>query len=177
MLAHFANNLRRLRSQRGLSQTALAEKSGLSRRMISAIEGGETNISLASVDRLAAALAVTFAEIVRPAHAVDNRSVKSLAWRGGVAGSEAMLLGAVPSTVETELWLWALGPGDSYRAETHANEYHEMIFVLEGRLTIDAEGDVFRLVGGEFKIFSSTEPYLFRNESAALVRFIRGVAL
>ncbi|MGE5905323.1 helix-turn-helix domain-containing protein, partial [Klebsiella pneumoniae] len=56
VLAHVASNLRRLRRAAGLSQTALATTSGISRRMITNLEGGDTNISLSSLDRLAEAL-------------------------------------------------------------------------------------------------------------------------
>ena len=177
MLANVGKNLRRLRGEQGLNQNALAELPGLSRRMISAIEGGETNVSLASIDRPAAALSVTFTEIVRPAHAADSQRVASLAWQGRVAGSEATLLGAAPSTTETELWLWSLGPGDSYRSEMHAETCHEMIFVLEGVLTIEAGGASIEVAGGDFRIFSSASAYVFANRAQGFVRFIRGVAL
>jgi transcriptional regulator with XRE-family HTH domain len=35
-----------------MSQTALAEKSGVSRRMLVAIEAGEKNVSLTTLDRV-----------------------------------------------------------------------------------------------------------------------------
>ena len=66
VLAHVAGNVRRLRLARNLSQSGLAELSGISRRMIAAIEGDEANVSLSSLDRLAAALGVSFSEVVRP---------------------------------------------------------------------------------------------------------------
>lgn len=41
VLQHVSQNVRRLRNSADLSQTALAEKSGVSRRMLVAIEAGE----------------------------------------------------------------------------------------------------------------------------------------
>jgi transcriptional regulator with XRE-family HTH domain len=58
VLQHVSLNVRRLRNAADLSQTALAEKSGVSRRMLVAIEAGETNVSLATLDRVAEALEV-----------------------------------------------------------------------------------------------------------------------
>ena len=52
VLAHVSGNLRRFRLAAGLSQVALAEASGISRRMIVALEGGDANISLSSLDKL-----------------------------------------------------------------------------------------------------------------------------
>lgn len=177
MLANVGKNLRRLRDERDLSQSALAETSGLSRRMISAIEGGETNVSLASIDRLAAAMSVTFSEIVRPLDTADGSRVNSLAWQGKVAGSEAMLLGTAPSTKETELWLWSLGPGDRHRSEAHSETGHEMIFVVEGMLTIELGNEEFHVASGDFRIFSSASSSTFANRQQALVRFVRCVVI
>ena len=52
VLAHVGANLRRLRRDVGLSQEGVAGRAGLSRRMIVKLEAGDTNISLANLDRL-----------------------------------------------------------------------------------------------------------------------------
>ena len=51
-------NLRRLRTERGLSQEAMAQALGLHRTYVSGIERGERNLTLRSVERLAALLEV-----------------------------------------------------------------------------------------------------------------------
>lgn len=50
VLAHLSTNLRRLRQERALNQASLGLQSGLSLRMISAIEGGAANVTLSRVD-------------------------------------------------------------------------------------------------------------------------------
>ena len=65
-----ADRIRALRAERGLTLGALAERSGVSRSMISVIERAESSPTASVLDRLAAALGVTiatlFAEAERP---------------------------------------------------------------------------------------------------------------
>ena len=52
-------NIRRLRLQRGLSQEDLAAEIGVHRTYMGGVERGERNLTLQSLERLAARLGVT----------------------------------------------------------------------------------------------------------------------
>jgi transcriptional regulator with XRE-family HTH domain len=177
VLEHVAANVRTLRQERGLSQSGLAELSGISRRMIVAIESGEANASLSSIDRLAAALGASFTRIVRPPDAADSRRIGGLVWRGADAESRGMLLGAAPATREAELWLWSLGEGERYASEADSGNWHEMLFVIEGVLVVEAADGRHEIGAGDFLIFSSERPYVFANGGGGTVRFVRNVVL
>lgn len=62
----FAENVRRLRSQAGLSQEALAELAGLHRTYIGCIEQGGANVTLKNVERIACALGVAPDRLLAP---------------------------------------------------------------------------------------------------------------
>ncbi|MBV8688135.1 MAG: helix-turn-helix transcriptional regulator [Alphaproteobacteria bacterium] len=177
ILSHVGGNLRRFRQERGLSQSGLATLSGISRRMIVAIESGEANVSLSSLDRLAAALEVSFSQMVRPPEAPDSRRIASIAWRGLQAESQATLLGAAPATREAELWVWSLGEGERYPSEAGSGGWHEMLWVIEGVLTVETADGSRDIAAGDFLIFSSAAPYVFANGGGGAVRFIRNVVL
>lgn len=177
VLAHVAGNVRRLRRERRLSQNELAALSGVSRRMIVAIETDAANVSLSSLDRLAAALGVALTDLIRSPDAPDKSRIESVAWRGARPGSEAVLLGAAPATRETELWLWSLGEGETYASEADSGGWHEMLLVLEGLLAVEGRDGRRQIGAGDFLIFSSAEPYLFVNAGSGLVRFARIVVL
>ena len=59
LLHIFATNVRKYRLQQNLSQEKLAEKTGLHRTYISALEREQRNISLDNVQRIAEALSVS----------------------------------------------------------------------------------------------------------------------
>lgn len=58
LLKVFATNIRKYRIQKGLSQEQLAEKSGLHRTYISALERERRNISIRNIERIATVLNV-----------------------------------------------------------------------------------------------------------------------
>ncbi|WMD20866.1 XRE family transcriptional regulator [Achromobacter seleniivolatilans] len=174
VLTHVGENLRRIRKQGGLSQSNLAEASGISRRMIAGLEAGKANISLASLDKLAGALGVGFVDLVSdPAR--ERRRIEARAWRGKHPGSQAVLLGAAPASCEAQLWIWSLAPGEQYLAEPDPEGWHEMVYVIEGALRLELSG-VSQLVGADdFAIYSSAQPYAYFNDGVASLRFVRNV--
>lgn len=61
----FGGNVRRSRVKVGLSQEALADRAGLHRTYVGAVERGERNITLVSAQRIADALQVKLSDLVR----------------------------------------------------------------------------------------------------------------
>ena len=59
-----AANLRKVRSERNLSQEALAEQAGIHRNYLGGIERCERNVGLDNLQKLALALGVSVAELV-----------------------------------------------------------------------------------------------------------------
>ena len=176
VLARVAVKIRLLRQQRGLSQQRLSELSGLSRRMIVAIENEEANVSLSNLDRLAAALDVSLSELVRPPEAPDTRRIDAVAWRGVGPESYGAMLGTAPARTEAELWLWSLEEGERYPSEANSQNWHEMLLVLSGTLIIEGSDERRELTEGQFLIFSSPGPYVF-SALGGTVRFVRVVVL
>lgn len=173
VLEHVALNLRRLRVQAGLSQEALARLAGLSRRMINGVEAGQTNISLSNLDHVAAALGVTFVDLVRPPLTADER-LQTLIWTSDSGASSAVLLGAAPASRQVELWQWTLAPGERYDALPDGPGFSEMIWVLSGELTLQT--DVTRTIGaGDFLVFSSAQVYAYANLGTEPLHFLRNV--
>jgi transcriptional regulator with XRE-family HTH domain len=61
-----ASNLRRLRRAKGLSQEEFADRCGLHRTYIGAIERAERNVTLRTLNHIAEALAISPLDLLRP---------------------------------------------------------------------------------------------------------------
>jgi transcriptional regulator with XRE-family HTH domain len=62
----FGARIRQLRAGKGWSQEELADRASLHRTYVGAIERGEQNISLVNIEKLAATLGVSLAELIAP---------------------------------------------------------------------------------------------------------------
>ena len=175
VLSHVAENLKRIRQAAGLSQAALAEASGISRRMIVAVESGDANISLSSLDKLAAAMKVSFIDLVRDPSRQSGGSIDAVTWRGRQKESEARLLASTPAANEAQMWLWSLAPGERYDAEPDPQGWHEMLFVTEGNLTLELSGERKRYASGTYTVYSSAQAYAYINDGDDVVTFVRNV--
>lgn len=145
--------------------------------MLVAIEAGEKNVSLSTLDRVAEALDVAFSDLIQAPDVRDHSRINELAWAGEIAGSKAVLLAKATARREVELWEWRLEPGDRYCPDPDLEGWSEQLFVFEGSLTL-VIGDTEYIVGaGEFFMFPSHQPHAYRNEGDAAVRFVRNVVV
>jgi transcriptional regulator with XRE-family HTH domain len=174
LLRHISARVRHEREARELSQQRLAEMADVSRRMLAAIESEESNVSLATLDRIAAAMNLSFAELLRDP--VSMPTVTQVeAWRGRSKQSRAVLLQSTPAARNVELWDWSLAPGERYRAEADRPGMREQVYVISGALTLKIDGQAKRLAAGESWMFESDRDYEYRNDGKAVVRFVKNV--
>ncbi|MNG90361.1 anaerobic benzoate catabolism transcriptional regulator [compost metagenome] len=177
VLQHVSLNVRSLRNAAGMSQSALAERSGVSRRMLVAIEAGEKNVSLTTLDLIAEALGVAFSTLIQAPDQRDPSRIDELAWAGVYPQSKAVLLASSSARREVEIWEWTLAPGECYVSEADAEGWSEQIYVAEGALTLLIEDHVHCLQVGQFHVFPSNCRYAYRNDGAVPTRFVRNVVI
>ncbi|WP_030622399.1 helix-turn-helix domain-containing protein [Streptomyces sclerotialus] len=180
-VTRIGGRIRALRKQRGWSVQQLAEAGGISRRMLTDIELGQANPSLATVDRVAQALDTDFAALALPESAGEGRGAGgagsevagTLVWQAP-DGSQALLLGATQKP-RAELWRWTLAPGGQYDAEPDRPGAQEIHHVLAGRLTLALEAGPQVLASGQSAVIASDQKYAYLNEQAEPVVFMRVV--
>lgn len=150
-------NVRRLRETRGLSLRAVAERSGFSASFLSQVENDQASPSIASMERIAAALGVTMAEFfdslgtrkpsasVAPAAHVSMRSKWSKA-------HITYLSGGRPAAQILPL-LVTLDPDGSSGARPYPAPSEEFALVLEGSVVLTTgEGEQVLAAGSAVTI-------------------------
>ncbi|MGO1225779.1 MAG: helix-turn-helix domain-containing protein, partial [Brachybacterium sp.] len=106
VVAQLGDRIRAARQQQDLSVGALAELSEVSRRMLTQIELGQANPSVATLDRIAAGLGTTFAALMGVG--ADDAPEGVEVWSTDT-GSWAVLLDAVDTeALSVETWKWKL---------------------------------------------------------------------
>ena len=163
-------HLRRLRKKRGQSLRELAAKTGLSASYISAIERSLSNPSVASLQKLAAALDANLPKLLGEEYGADDeRLVVTPAQRKQLDfGFEGVTFETLAS-IETELepMLTRIEPGAG-SDDTYAHAGEEFIYVLAGSFEITLEDTrTYTLEVGDAMTFASNRPHRWRNPGAA----------
>jgi transcriptional regulator with XRE-family HTH domain len=180
-LAALGEQLRARRHEAALTVQQLADRSGISRRMLTQIELGQANPSLVTVDKVARALGTDFASLARGRQAaplVVNRPGATPGVWSSPAGSHAELAVATTQQPAAELWEWTLEPGDRYDAEPDPAGSEELFLVLAGTLTISAAGlEPVALPAGSSARLASDRRYAYENRTRRRARFVRVVQI
>lgn len=180
-ILHLGERLRARRRAAHLTVQQLAERSGVSRRMLTQIELGQANPSLVTVDKLARALGLDFAALASDTAptplAVNAPDDPPGVW-ASPAGSSATLRVATSLQPAAELWDWTLQPGDSYAALPDPAGSQELFVVISGELTIAVDGlEPRTLPQGASARLASDRRYAYENRGEDPVRFLRVVQL
>lgn len=179
------SRVRELRLEQRFTLDELSARSGVSRRMITMLEGGEANVSLGTLDKLARALDCDFATLVAvrripPLTPEQSRTVDPV-WEDD-SGSSARLLLADSVARVTELWQWQLMPGARYEADADPAGSEEILLVHTGQLVVevvsagtgpDEGGERYELGAGSYLRLPTDTPYAYVNSGRSVLRFVR----
>jgi transcriptional regulator with XRE-family HTH domain len=160
------------RKRRGLSQDALAQKSGVSRAMLSQVELGQSTPTINTLWKIATALDVPFSRLLRGEMASDareatrtvTRSVQQFASADGAMVSRPLFVDDAPGT-RAELYELTLRAGAVERAEPHAPGTRERIVVTAGNVRFVVDGVVHDLSTGDGIAFVADVAHSYENHT------------
>lgn len=170
-----AANLRSLRARRNWSLDQLAQRSGVSKGVLVALEGDRGNPSLSTLCRLSEAFTVSLSELVDTERPAVLRRVaredSAVLWHGPDGGTGRLLLSTDPPN-PVELWIWRMEPGEGRASDPHMAGSREAVLVVEGELTVESDRHSTVAVPGTAVAFPGDKSHAYRNNSAGPTEFI-----
>jgi transcriptional regulator with XRE-family HTH domain len=162
--------VRRRRTERGWTLDELADRSGVSRRMVITIEHGEGNPSIATLLRISDALGVglpVLVDVERPSEVTTTAAGQApVLWRGPRGGRALLVAGTQPPDV-VELWHWTVHPGEEHSSDAHSAGTRELLLVLEGRVDLRVGERVHRLEAGDSAAFAGDVAHSYATPADA----------
>ncbi|MGI6212801.1 MAG: helix-turn-helix domain-containing protein [Anaerovoracaceae bacterium] len=161
-----AENLQSLRTARNLSISQLAEKTGLSKAVLSQMERGNGNPTINTVWKIAEALHVPYSAILEPRRSEVEKVSKADLQPQSDDGGHYRISCYYPSTPDRdfEWFLLDFDPHTSHVTEGHVENSQEFVIVSRGKIRIEVNGRSFVLEEGDSLRFDATLRHVYRNE-------------
>lgn len=181
--SRIAGRIRALRAGRALSLEELAERSGVSRSMLSLIEREESSPTAVILNKIAASFGVPLAAFFEdPADRAGpvSRAADRQSWRDPQTGYSREVLSPAGIAAPFQLVQVSLPAGATvqYEGVNRARPYHQQIWMLEGRIEVSFGTDVYRLEEGDCLARDvDGRPSSFSNPSRKRARYAVVIAL
>lgn len=173
-----AARISRLRADSGLSLDALAERSDVSRSMISLIERGESNPTAVVLNKLAAALNVTLTSLFEPDEPglpdpLSKRKAQK-EWQDPASGYRRRNLSppGVDNAIQLVEVFFPAQQRVTFDNHTRQVRVSEQIWLLEGLMEIAVGPQVYRLEPGDCLAFQLELPVTFYNPTSQPARYL-----
>ncbi len=159
---NLAENAKRLREARRLSQEQIAKVAGLPRPTWSSLESGSSNPTLAVLQKAAAALQVSIEELIGPPRTACQlfRASETPTRRRGNALTRALIPESIPGL---DISRMELPPGGRMNGTPHTPGTREYLTCESGRLELAASGEVWQLEPGDTLVFRGDQRHTYRN--------------
>jgi transcriptional regulator with XRE-family HTH domain len=163
--SRLARNLQELRKTRGLSQQQIAKLAELPRATWANLESGAANPTLQVIAKVAAALQVSFEELVSAPKASARRFLKDeLKTR---ARGPVLLRSLLPDPIPgMTLERMELPPRSGMTGVPHTGGTREYLTCESGRLVLTASGERYELSPGDVVVFRGDQRHAYANPGA-----------
>ena len=168
--------LRAIRLLRRLTLREVAEAAGVSESFVSQLERGRSSASVATLQRLAAAVGIEISDLFAGApqsgpHVLRRQERQLLEW--GHLGRKALLTPKPFHSLEVVSATFDPGGSTGDEPYTHGDS-EELLLVLAGRAQLQLDSELFDLSTGDSVNYRSSTPHRVSNpgDEAAEVLFV-----
>jgi transcriptional regulator with XRE-family HTH domain len=160
--------LRTLRTLRRRTLRQVAEAAGLSESFLSQVERGRTNVSVSSLQRIAAALGVDVSDVFAHDGGARPRVIRRSARQAVSWGPSAAKSLLTPKPFHSlEVVAAEFAPGGSTGDEPYAHgDSEEVFFVVAGEVELRLGDELYELGPGDAAHYRSSTPHRVRNTGA-----------
>jgi len=176
--ATIGRQIRRLRSNRGLTLQELSAASGVAVGLLSQIERGLSSPSLRTLTKIRVALDVPLGVFFAPPHQTAQAEaafVRRFENRGSVDLGQMRLFKQLLSPSATsalQMMMLVIPPGGGAGPETYSYEGEKAGLVLEGFFKLRIAGEVYDLRKNDSFQFDSALPHTFENPRSTEARVL-----
>jgi DNA-binding transcriptional MerR regulator/uncharacterized cupin superfamily protein len=153
--------LRRLRSERKLPLSEVAERVGISIGFLSSLERSQVSASVATLRKLARFFRINILDLFQPSE--TNPYLVRPADRKILSGGKGVLMELLAwgnTAMEPHLFRIAPGAGSG---ESYSHDGEEFLHVIRGQLHIVVAGQQYSLKTGDSLYFDSSTPHEWNN--------------
>jgi len=172
-------HIQRLRKERRMTLDDLARASGVSRSMLSQVERGQANPTLATVWALADAFGIGVSELIDqgPERAIEISPASQIPeMRSDDGGCVIRVLSPGDSVGRLEWYELTFRPRSVLASEAHARGSREHLTVLDGTLTVHLEGHHSEVAAGATARYPVDSAHAIENASDRPARALLIVA-
>jgi transcriptional regulator with XRE-family HTH domain len=177
-------NIQRIRKRQQLTLGVLAERSGVSKAMLSQIESEKVNPTVATVWKIARGLEVELDELLKGAEVpvrkfLVARREEHTTLEGPDGAPRIEVLSPLAMAEDLEIYLLEFQRGAVLRSSPHAPQTEEYLTILEGRVRVRAGDKSSDLESGDFVIYNCDVEHTIENLADGpsrvhmIVRFVR----
>lgn len=157
------------RKKRGLTLEQLAEKSGVSRSMLSTIERGEVNPTFSVVWSLTQTLGISLNQLDEGGSSnpvIEHTHAYSIPSQSSPDGLATLSMLSPRTTIlPVEWYLLKMQPGAVLESEPHSRGTYEHLTSLSGTLQVDVATRKIELAPGDTARYSGDVKHAIRNTS------------
>jgi transcriptional regulator with XRE-family HTH domain len=180
MERRIAEGIKKRREQLGISANDLAERSGVSRAMVSKIERLEASPTAALLGRLCNGLGITLSSLIASAEATASppiaRAGEQPIWCDPDTGLLRTMMSPRNTDSNVEIVQVELPSGAEVHYEAVRTSYDQHLVVLQGKLTLMQGEEAFELGAGDCMRSRVDLKHTFINRGRAVCKYLVVIA-
>lgn len=159
---NLANNIRKCREERGLTQHDMSKASGIPRATWASLESGAANPTLSVLSKVASALQVSIEELI----GAPKTQVQFFKAGFGkeIKKGRGVLRPLIPEVIPgLEISRMTLEPGGSYPGAPHTPGTREYLSCESGKIELYVSGERWQLEAGDAIAFRGDQKHSYHN--------------